>query len=136
MILPEAGAIYVMGPWYVDFARLYGLHQAGAFFVTPAKSTSCSSGVFGRHRPTTGVIADQTITLDGHYTRQRLSGAFSGGSGSGPQTEKTLCFLQPNSLTSIDDLRPVQKPLAGGAFLQVIKQHLRIKQFYGTSRTR
>ena len=44
MIVPEAGAIYVMDRGYLDFARLYGLHEAGAFFVTRAKSNSMHAG--------------------------------------------------------------------------------------------
>src|SRR6201986_744636 len=62
MILPEAGAIYVMDRGYVDFARLYRLHQAGAFFVTRAKSNMSAHRLYSA--PTdrsTGVIADQTI---------------------------------------------------------------------------
>ena len=71
MLLPEAGAIYVVDRGYVDFARLYVLHQAGAFFVTRAKSNIDAHRVYSA--PTdrsTGIICDQTISLDGFYTRQ------------------------------------------------------------------
>jgi uncharacterized protein DUF4372/DDE family transposase len=72
MILPEAGAIYVMDRGYVDFARLYGLHQAGAFFVIRAKSNLNAHRVYSTATDrTTGVIADQKIALDGHYTSMR-----------------------------------------------------------------
>ena len=71
MIVPEAGAIYVMDRGYVDFARLYGLHEAGASFVTRAKSNLNAHRVYSAATDrTTGVIADQTIALDGHYTRR------------------------------------------------------------------
>ena len=69
LLLPEAGAIYVMDRGYVDFARLYVLHQAGAFFVTRAKSNLDAHRVYSA--PTdraTGIIADQTIALDGYST--------------------------------------------------------------------
>ena len=69
LLLPEPGAIYVMDRGYVDFARLHGLHQAGAFFVTRAKSNMDAHRVYSA--PTdraTGIICDQTIALDGHYT--------------------------------------------------------------------
>ena len=69
--VPEAGAIYVVDRGYVDFARLYVLHQAGAFFVTRAKSNIDAHRVYSA--PTdrsTGIICDQTISLDGFYTRQ------------------------------------------------------------------
>ena len=94
LLLPEAGAISVMDRGDVDFARLYGLHLAGAFFVTRAKSNMNAHRVDSA--PTdraTGIICDQTIALDGHYTRQhypehlrriRLRDAESG---------KTLVFL-------------------------------------------
>ena len=79
MLLPEAGAIYVVDRGYVDFARLYVLHQAGAFFVTRAKSNIDAHRVYSA--PTdrsTGIICDQTISLDGFYTRrsycQKLTG--------------------------------------------------------------
>ena len=71
MLLPEAGAIYVVDRGYVGFARLYVLHQAGAFFVTRAKSNIDAHRVYSA--PTdrsTGIICDQTISLDGFYTRQ------------------------------------------------------------------
>ena len=64
MLLPEAGAIYVVDRGYVDFARLYVLHQAGAFFVTRAKSNIDAHRVYSA--PTdrsTGIICDQTISL-------------------------------------------------------------------------
>src|SRR5277367_729412 len=58
MILPEAGAIYVMDRGNVDFARLYGLHQAGAFFVTRAKSNLNAHRVYSSATDrTTGIIA-------------------------------------------------------------------------------
>jgi hypothetical protein len=69
LLLPEAGAIYVMDRGYVDFARLHGLHLAGAFFVTRAKSNMNAHRVYSA--PTdraTGIICDQIIALDGHYT--------------------------------------------------------------------
>ena len=68
MIVPEAGAIYVMDRGYIDFAQ-YGLHQAGAFFVTRAKSNLNAHRVYSASTDRTGgVIADQTIALDGIRT--------------------------------------------------------------------
>src|ERR1700748_1344560 len=70
-LLPEPGAIYVMDRGYIDFARLYRLRLPGAFFVTRAKSNMNAHRLYSA--PTdrsSGVIADQTIVLDGHYTRQ------------------------------------------------------------------
>ncbi len=71
MLVPEAGAIYVMDRGYIDFGRLYRLHQAGAFFVTRAKSNFNSHRVYSASTDRTGgVIADQTIALDGARSRQ------------------------------------------------------------------
>ena len=135
LLLPEAGAIYVMDRGYVDFARLYVLHQAGAFFVTRAKSNLDAHRVYSA--PTdraTGIIADQTIALDGystskdypvHLRRVRFKDAASG---------KRLVFLTnhftlPAAL--ICDLYKSRWQVE--LFFKWIKQHLRIKQFYGTS---
>src|SRR4029077_7950585 len=71
LLLPEAGAIYVMDPGYVDFARLHGLHLAGAFFVTRAKSNMNS--LRRDSAPTArapGIICDQTSALTVPYTSQ------------------------------------------------------------------
>jgi hypothetical protein len=71
MLIPEPGAIYVMDRGYIDFARLHALHQAGAFFVTRAKSNLNAHRVYSAATDrTTGVIADQTIALDGSRTSQ------------------------------------------------------------------
>ena len=98
MLLPEAGAIYVVDRGYVDFARLYVLHQAGAFFVTRAKSNIDAHRVYSA--PTdrsTGIICDQTISLDGFYTRQDYPAEllrrirFKD-----PESGKTLVFITNN----------------------------------------
>lgn len=62
----EAGAFYVMDHGYVDFARLYAFHQAGAFFVTRAKSPMDARPVYSTPTArTTGVISDQQVMLNG-----------------------------------------------------------------------
>ena len=121
LLLPEAGAIYVMDRGYVDFARLHGLHLAGAFFVTRAKSNMNAHRVYSA--PTdraTGIICDQTIALDGHYTSQhypehlrriRLRDAESGKTPGVPH--------QSVRFAGRDRLRPLQEPMAGRAVLQV-----------------
>jgi hypothetical protein len=135
MILPEAGAIYVMDRGYVDFARLYGLHQAGAFFVTRAKSNLNAHRVYSAATDrTTGVIADQTITLDGHYTRQDYPAHLRRVRFKDPKTEKTLVFLTNQTTLpplTICDLYKSRWHVE--LFFKWIKRHLRIKQFYGTS---
>src|SRR5665213_3615181 len=71
MLLPEPGAIYVMDRGYVDFARLHVLHQAGAFFVTRAKSNVNAHRVYSAPADrSAGVICDQTIAMDGYLTQR------------------------------------------------------------------
>ncbi len=135
MLVPEAGAIYVMDRAYVDFARLYRLHQAGAFFVTRAKSNLNAHRVYSAATDrTTGVIADQTIALDGHYTKQHYPAHLRRVRFRDPNTGKTLVFL--TNLTArpaltICDLYKSRWQVE--LFFKWIKQHLRIKVFYGTS---
>jgi hypothetical protein len=135
MLVPEACAIYVMDRGYVDFARLYRLHEAGAFFVTRAKSNLNAHRVYSaRIDRTSGVIADQTIALDGHYTKQDYPVHLRRVRFKDPKTGKTLIFLtnmtaQP-ALT-ICDLYKSRWQVE--LFFKWIKQHLRIKQFYGIS---
>ena len=71
LITPEAGAIYVMDRGYVDFRRLHVIHQAGAFFVTRTKCNMKYHRVYSHVvDKTTGVIADQSIALDGFYSKR------------------------------------------------------------------
>ena len=94
MLLPEPGAIYVMDRGYVDFSRLHVLHQAGAFFVTRAKSNLDAHRVYSASTNRSGgVIADQTIALDGHYTSQDYPAHLRRIRFKDPETGKTLVFL-------------------------------------------
>jgi hypothetical protein len=135
MLVPEAGAIYVMDRGYVDFARLYRLHEAGAFFVTRAKSNLNAHRVYSAATDrTTGVIADQKVALNGHYTKQDYPAHLRRVRFRDPRTGKTLIFLtnmtvQPAS--TICDLYKSRWQVE--LFFKWIKQHLRIKTFYGTS---
>jgi hypothetical protein len=135
MILPEAGAIYVMDRGYVDFGRLYGLHQAGAFFVTRAKSNLNAHRVYSTATDrTTGVIADQKIALDGHYTSQDYPIHIRRVRFRDPETEKTLVFLtNQTTLPALTICDLYKSRWQVELFFKWIKQHLRIKQFYGTS---
>ena len=135
MILPEAGAIYVMDRGYVDFARLYGLHQAGAFFVTRAKSNLNAHRVYSAATDrTTGVIADQKIALDGRYTSRDYPIHIRRVRFRDPETEKTLVFLTNHTtLPAMTICNLYKSRWQVELFFKWIKQHLRIKKFYGTS---
>ena len=135
MLIPEPGAIYVMDRGYIDFARLHALHQAGAFFVTRAKSNLNAHRVYSA--PTdrsSGVIADQTIALDGPRTREDYPVHLRRIRFRDTEKAKTLIFLTNHTALpalTICDLYKSRWQVE--LFFKWIKQHLRIKQFYGTS---
>jgi hypothetical protein len=94
MLLPEPGAIYVMDRGYIDFARLHTLHKAGAFFVTRAKSNLNAHRIYSAPADrSTGVIADQTIALDGVRTSRDYPVHLRRIRFRDPETAKTLIFL-------------------------------------------
>ena len=136
MLLPDAGAIYVVDRGYVDFARLYVLHQAGAFFVTRAKSNIDAHRVYSA--PTdrsTGIICDQTMYLDGFYDHARITPNFCGASASRTpsparrwSSSPTTYRFRPPFICALYKSR-WQVEL----FFKSIKQHRRIKQFYRAS---
>ena len=135
MLLPEPGAIYVMDRGYVDFTRLYALHRAGAFFVTRAKSNLDAHRVYSAPVDrTTGVICDQTITLDGYQTRQDYPEHLRRVRFRDPETAKSLVFLtNQTSLPALTICALYKSRWQVELFFKWIKQHLRIKRFYGTS---
>jgi hypothetical protein len=135
MLVPEAGAIYVMDRGYVDFGRLYRLHQSGAFFVTRAKSNLDAHRVYSTATDrTTGVIADQTITLDGYYTSRDYPVHLRRVRFRDPKTAKTLVFLtNQTALPALTICDLYKSRWQVELFFKWIKQHLRIKQFYGIS---
>jgi len=135
-ILPvEAGAFYVMDRGYVDFGRLYAMHQSGAFFVTRAKSNIRARRVYSTPvDKTTGLICDQSIKLCGvnslraypeHLRRVRFKD---------PTTGKTPVFLTNNTaLPAIVIAQLYKSRWQVELFFKWIKQHLRIKKFLGNS---
>jgi hypothetical protein len=135
MLVPEAGAIYVMDRAYVDFARLHVLHQAGAFFVTRAKSNLDVHRVYSAPvDKSVGIICDQTITLDGYLTQQHYPAHLRRIRFKAPETDKTLVFLTNNmTLPALTICALYKSRWQVELFFKWIKQHLRIKRFYGTS---
>ena len=135
LLLPEAGAIYVMDRGYIDFARLHTLHQAGAFFVTRAKSNLKAHRVYSAPTDRSlGVIADQTIALDGPITSKDYPALLRRIRLRDPETSKTLIFLTNNmALPALTVCALYKNRWQVELFFKWIKQHLRIKRFYGTS---
>ena len=131
----EAGAIYVMDRGYVDFARLHTLHLAGAFFVTRAKSNMNFHRIYSaKSDRSTGVICDQTIELDGFYTKQDYPAKLRRVRFKDPETGKTLVFLTNQMTFPAATICALYKNRWHvELFFKWIKQHLRIKRFFGTS---
>ncbi len=72
LMIPEPGAIYVMDRAYLDFDRLFSLHQAGAFFVTRAKSNTDFRRIYSAPNDREqGIICDQTVALSGFYSQRK-----------------------------------------------------------------
>ena len=134
MLVPEAGAFYVMDRGYIDFEQLHRLHQAGSFFLIRAKSNLRFQRRYSRESDRAdGIICDQIGTLTGFYAikdyppplrRIRIKDAEG----------KTLVFLTNNldlPARTIAELYRCRWQIE--LFFKWIKQHLRIKSFFGTS---
>lgn len=135
LLIPEPGAIYVMDRGYVDFARLYAVQVSGAFFVTRAKSNLDAHRLYSAFTDrSTGIICDQTIALDGFYSKKDYPQQLRRIRFKDPETGKTLIFLTNNfSLPSPTICALYKNRWQVELFFKWIKQHLRIKRFYGTS---
>lgn len=131
----EAGAFYVMDRGYLDFARLYKLHQAGAFFVTRAKRGMNVRRVYSaRTDRTSGVVCDQTIVMNGFYVAKDYPGHLRRIRFKDPKSGKTLVFLTNNTTLPPLTIAALYKSRwQVELFFKWIKQHLRIKRFLGTS---
>ena len=135
-ILPmEAGAFYVMDRGYLDFERLYAMHQAGAFFVTRAKAGMDARRVYSA--PTdraSGVICDQRVMLNGFYSAKNYPEHLRRIRFKDPESGKTLVFLTNNTTLPALTIAALYKSRwQVELFFKWIKQHLRIKRFLGTS---
>jgi hypothetical protein len=134
-LLPEAGAFYVMDRGYIDFARLYRFHQAGSFFVTRAKKNMDAQRRYSHPVDrTTGVIFDQTLVLQGYQTAKDYPESLRGIRYKDPETGKRLLFITNNTaLPALTICALYKARWQVELFFRWIKQHLRIKSFFGTS---
>lgn len=134
-LVPEAGAFYVMDRGYLDFERLAHLDDAGSFFVTRAKSNLKARRRYSRPVDrSTGLICDQTVLLTGFYSRQGFDRPLRRIKFNDPQTGKRLVFLTNNfALDALTIAKLYKYRWQVELFFKWIKQHLRIKAFFGTS---
>jgi hypothetical protein len=135
-ILPlEPAAFYIMDRGYLDFERLYAMHQAQAFFVTRAKSNTRFRRIYSAPVDrSTGIICDQTIALTGVISRKDYPIHLRRIRFKDPETGKTLMFLTNSFTVTAATICALYKARwQVELFFKWIKQHLRIKKFYGNS---
>jgi len=134
-LIIEIGAIYIMDRGYLDFARLYKIHRASAFFVTRTKRNFSRTRLYSQPvDKSTGVQCDQIVVLKGHYAKKDYPEKLRRIRYFDSKNKKTFVFLTNNFLLpaiTIADLYRCRWQVE--LFFKWIKQHLRIKAFYGTT---
>ena len=135
ILLPEPGAFYVMDRGYLDYERLYQLNQASAFFVIRAKSNLQFRRIYSHPvDKDTGLRCDQTIALSGFYTTKHYPDNLRRIKYYDAETNKQFVFLTNNfSLPALTITELYRYRWQVELFFKWIKQHLRIKTFFGTS---
>lgn len=131
----EAGAFYIMDRGYLDFMRLYRIHGNGAFFVTRTKNNFRFQRRYSHPvKKRLGIRFDQTIVLKGFYSHRGYPDTLRRVGYTDPTTGKKLVFLTNNFSEPARTIALLYKSRWQiELFFKWIKQHLRIKAFYGTS---
>lgn len=134
-LVPVPGAYYVMDRGYLDFERLYVLHQAKSFFVTRSKRNFNFSRRYSHEvDKSTGVQCDQTVVLETYYSAQGYPEPLRRIRYYDAERDKRLVFLTNDfSLPATTIAALYKSRWRIELFFKWIKQHLRIKVFYGTS---
>ena len=135
VLIPEPGAIYVMDKAYLDFERLYTLHQCSAFFVTRAKINTALKRLYSKPvDKSTGIRCDQIVVLTGFYAKKDYPEKLRRVKFIDPDNGKRLVFLTNQFFFPAETIAALYKcRWQVELFFKWIKQHLRIKAFYGTS---
>lgn len=131
----EPGAIYIMDRGYLDFARLHGIHQLSGFFVTRAKSNFNFRRLYSNCADKKiGVQCDQVVVLKGFYAKKDYPDKLRRIRYYDAENNKTLVFLTNNFiLPAVTIAKLYRSRWQVELFFKWIKQHLRIKAFYGTT---
>jgi hypothetical protein len=134
-ILPEAGSFYVMDRGYLDFERLYALHRCGAFFVTRTKAGVLLQRRYSRAvDKTTGLRSDHTVMLTSAASMKNYPDPLRRVRFYDLAQRRWLIFLTNNfDLPALTIARLYKSRWKVELFFKWIKQHLRIKAFYGNS---
>lgn len=135
ILVPEAGSFYIMDRGYLDFARLYAMHRNCAFFVIRAKSNLKFRRIYSHPiDESSGLRCDQSIKLAGFYTAKDYPETLRRIKHYDAESGRTFVFLTNHFLlpaTTITELYRCRWRVE--LFFKWIKQHLRIKAFYGTT---
>jgi hypothetical protein len=131
----EANSFYIMDRGYVDYKRLYKIHTCGAFFVTRAKDNMNYRRLYSHQKDiANGIIYDQTIMLNNHYASKDYPEKMRRIKFKDEQTGKLLIFLSDNFHLKATDIAQLFKHRWKiELFFKWIKQHLKIKSFWGQS---
>ena len=134
-LVPEPGAIYVMDRGYIDFDRLGRFHEAGSFFVIRAKTNLRAERRYSHAvDKSTGLVCDQTVTLTGFYSHKGFPAPLRRIKFKDPETGKRLVFLSNHfALPALTITKLYRQRWQIELFFKWIKQHLRIKAFFGTT---
>jgi hypothetical protein len=135
VLVPEPGSIYVMDRGYIDFGRLNRLTRAGAFFVIRGRANTRIHRMYSHPIDrTAGLICDQTIVLDGKHSATTYPDKLRRIKYRDPESGKALVFLTNNfALPALTVAQLYRCRWQVELFFKWIKQHLRIKAFFGTS---
>jgi len=134
-LIPEPGSFYIMDRGYLDFERLYRLTLYRAFFVTRAKSNLQFRRLYSHPiDKATGLRCDQTVVLTGFYSFRDYPEKLRRIKYYDEETRKTLVFLTNNfTLPPLTIAQLYRCRWQIELFFKWIKQHLRIKKFFGTT---
>ncbi len=131
----EANSFYIMDKGYVDYKRLFKIHTSGAFFVTRAKDNMNYRRLYSYPKDiAAGVIYDQSIRLNNHYASKDYPEKMRRIKFKDEQTGKVLIFLTNNFQLNATEIAQLYKHRWKiELFFKWIKQHLKIKSFWGQS---
>lgn len=131
----EVGSFYIVDKGYIDFDRLYRLHLQGSFFVTRAKNNMRFKRMYSRSvDKTTGVRYDQIGKLETYYSRKGYPEKLRRVKYYDQQQDRTFVFLTNNTDLKAEEISMLyKKRWEVELFFKWLKQHLRIKSFWGTT---
>jgi IS4 transposase len=135
MITIVADSFYILDRGYIDFARLFQVHKAGAYFITRAKKNLDFERMYSaKVDKATGLKCDQTIKLKGYYPSRDYPEKMRRIKYYDAETGKTLTFLSNNfEITALEVTMLYKHRWFIETFFKWIKQHLKIKSFWGRS---